>query len=459
MAFPSTLNELPNGIAALSLIADFDRCFLNGFANLDQQHQQTLNALQRVFTGTPLQQPLCDSCAAIQRHEFVERHFAVLAAVRAAMQGSLFDTLQQQARSVLERTEIPEAIAQSEPAQQSDRIQVWLESVRNWLMEIALVGYVRLDASTLIPFMTTLEQIQAEPLLMRQAALLTGFFNELMGQVLLADSSTIPIYRWVDLWTQAMVGALRPTVPYTPKLVSGTLELLGLDLRHHANLVSFTAYGLLTNDAQVQLVRVTLSAYKVDAISGDEIWLLFPDAALLLDALVQNKALHLKDIPLLPTGDLLWHGDGQIGGKYNLMKKAAECFAPNISKVPAPCLVSPSDRHPIQLAEPIFLSDYTIIQNDGTLTLSWQDAGVLPVAMERISLLSEVTVDAIAHSSQLFGLLRFDAGHWAVQPLAVTVQNKVIFTGQKAAKILKAPPKTSTVATLQERASRLLRKR
>ncbi len=462
MSFPSLLNKLPNGAeAALSLIDEFDQCFLVGFANLDRPHQETLGTLVRIFAGTPLEQPLVDTCAAIQRHEFVERHFTVLAAVRAAILGSLFDTLKQQLRSALKRPEIPDAApssyAESTPNQVPAPHQIWLESIRHWLMEIALVGYARLEASTLLPFMATLEQIQAEPLLIRQAALLTGFFNELMSQVPVADSNTIPTYRWTDLWTKATIGTLHSTANHTPKQVSGTLELLGLDLRHHANLVSFTAYGVLTNDERMQQVKITLSAYKVNAIVDDEIWLLFPNATSLLNAFVEDRALHLSDIALLPTGDLLWQGDSKVGVKYNLMQKAAQLFAPDVSNVPDPCLIQPIDRHPIQIAEPVFLTDYQISRDNGTLSLSWGDAGVLPIATEHI-LSSKLVFEAIADSTQLFGLLRFDAGRWAVQPLAVTVKGKTIFTGQEAAKILKKPPSNSTVSILQERASRLLRK-
>jgi hypothetical protein len=226
MSFPQTLHQLPNGTSeAIALIASLDQCFLAGFANLDSQHQQTLASLCRVFTGTPLQQSLSDSCDAIERNEFVERHFAVLAAARAALQGSLFDTLQQQVRETLGRAIVPDEIIEHEPPQPPAHIPVLLESIRHWLMEIALMGYARLSATTLTPFMTTLEQIQAEPPLVRQAALLTGFFNELMSLVPITDSSIIPLYRWVDLWTQAMVGALRPSLPYASTTVSGTLEL------------------------------------------------------------------------------------------------------------------------------------------------------------------------------------------------------------------------------------------
>ncbi|GAA6621898.1 hypothetical protein [Scytonema sp. NUACC26] len=460
MAFPDLLNQLPKGTQeTFGLIADFDQCFVVGFANLETQHQQTLNRLQQIFTGTPLQQPVSETCTDLQTHEFFERHFGILATARASLQGALFDTLQLQARSVLGRVVEDEGNEGDKEDKGDERLRVWLESIRHWLMEIALMGYARLEAPTLIPFMATLEQIQSEPLLVRQAALLTGFFNELMSRVPVADSSTIPVYRWVDLWTQAMVGAIRPPVTDKPRIVSGTLELLGLDLRHHSNMVSFTAYGLLTVDARVQWVRLTLSAYKVDAISGDQIWLLFPNAAVLLNAFAENRALHLKDVPLLPSGDLLWQGDAQLGKNYNLMQKASEFFAINATKNLSLPSTPPVARHPIQLAEPVFLEGYAIAGKDNSLMLNWKDGGVLPIATERISSLSEVNIEAISKSTEIFGFLRFNAGCWAVQPLAVTIQGKTIFTGQGAAKVLKSPPKNSVVTVLQERAGRLLRKK
>ncbi len=454
MALFSALNQLPDGIeATLNLIDDLDQCFLAGFANLSNEHLDTLNVLQRVFTGTPLQQSVSDACNAIQSSEYVEKHFAVLACARASLHGSLFDTLQQHALVLLGRTEIVEVESENNNSEVPAHLKVWLDSVRHWLMEIALVGYARLEVATLLPFMATLESIQGEALLWRQAAILTGYFNELMGAVPIADNTAIPIYRWVDLWTQLMVGALQPTSLPKPKLVSGNLEVLGMDLRHHANVVSFTAYGLLSHDAQTQLVRITQSAYKVDVISGEQTWLLFNDAAPLLNAFALNQGLRLDNIPLLPTGDLLYSGQGKVVSDYNLMNKASAFFTDHATNSFVPCVVAPSARHPIQLAEPIFLSNYKV--DNGSL--SWGDGGSLAIATKRISSLSELNIETISKSSQMFGLLRFDAGQWSVQPLAVTVQKKTIFTGQNAAKIIKSPPKTSVVGMLQERASRLLR--
>lgn len=463
MSFSVALHELPDGVSAtLNLLAEFDQCFVAGFANFEQ-HQPTLSAIQRVLTGTPLASIVHNACEALHRSEFLEQHFIGLASARAALQGAVFDALQQQMRQALGRS-----IEPIMPTQESTPIpapvQPLLESIRNWLMEMALVGFARLTASQLVAFLPTLEKMQAEPLLIRQAALLTGFCQELMRQIPIADSRTIPAYRWVDLWTRSFTATLQVNLSDSPQLITGTLELLGIDLRHHANLVSFTAYGLLTTNEQLQLVRSTLSAYKVDTIQQDEIWLLFPQAVTLLDAFAQNQTLHLKEIPLLSTGDLLLpdrdlllSGNGAVGDKYNLMQRSAKYFAIDAETLPC-CALKPLDRHPIQLAEPIYLNGYTVKAENDELMLSWGDAESLPVAINRLSHWSEIDQAAIAKSTQLFGLLRFDAGQWAVQPLAVAGKGKPIFTGQTAAKVLKSPPKNNTVGILQERASRLLRR-
>lgn len=100
------------------------------------------------------------------------------------------------------------------------------------------------------------------------------------------------------------------------------------------------------------------------------------------------------------------------------------------------------------------------MKNDENIVLSWGDAGELSIASERLSSLSELNLDIIAKSQQIFGLLRFDAGKWSIQPLAVAVKNKITSTGQTAASVIakKDSIKNSVVGILQERSSRLLRK-
>ncbi len=463
MSFLTTLQQLPDGVSqATTLIAQLDRCFLSGFTNLEETEEDTLASLRRVLTGTPLEQPFSDSVDAILRNEFVSQHFIVLASTRTALQGAQFDHLQQQVRVALHRS-VP---AEPEPTQLAkidlpSHAQVWMESTQQWLMELALGGFARLNAGVLTPFMATLEQIQSEVQLVRPAALLTGFFNEMMQAVPMADATDIPLYRWVDLWTRAMISTSQPTSSAISTPVSGDLYPLGVELHQHANFVNLIVYGLLNHD-EPRFVRIPFSSYKVDAISEAQAWLLFPQAALLLEGLAKKKALQVQNMSLLPTGDLIWSGDAELAKKYDLFKSAKQWFASESKSIPVLPIVSALNRHPIQLAEPLFLDEYTITNDNDQLFIKHQNV-IFPIASERISPLSDITPQALKKSSQLFGLLRYDAGKWAIQPLSILGVNKkgkpeLISIGISGHAIQKKPPRNNTVSILKERASRLLRR-
>ncbi|GAK50954.1 hypothetical protein U14_02196 [Candidatus Moduliflexus flocculans] len=456
------LQSPPDGTAELAdVVAALDHCLLSGVARFDTSHETALNALHRIFRGTPLQDALDHSVPTLLRNEFVERHFAVIAAVRSALSGTWHDALQRQCTDALGRT-LEDNTASAASPDMPPPIAVWLESTRQWLMEIALAGFAKLERANLLPFLRTLEQIQAEPQLLRLSTLLTGFINELLNNVPVADANSVPLTRWADLWTRAMTNAL--AIPSDPasETVSGEFACFGIDLHRHANMISLMAYGVLTNDAGARFVRTTLSSYKVDAIIGNETWLLFSDAAPLFEALAKNQTLALTDMPLLPTGDLIWNGQTAAGNKFNPLKQAEAWFAPGASASPTTCVMFPADRHPAQIAIPIFLKDYAVAQtDDGAIWLDFGASGRLPVATRRICAFSELTPEVAAHSSQMFGLLRFDQQRWEIQPLGVSAtvkkKNVTMFSGESAAAVLKKPPKTSTIAILQERASRLLR--
>jgi len=473
MGFISHLNNLPDGlIATEKLIADFDDCFLVGFANLESQGEQTLESLKRIFSGTPLENKLNEAITSILSNEFLDAHFITLAAVRASLQGCIFETLKIQVMEALGRKVTPETASQIDEIETTEfpqHLQSLTAGVRHWLMEIALVGYSRLETSAIVPFSTSLEKIQEDPLLTRQSALLTGFFNELMKEIPAEDSSKIPIYRWVDLWTRAMIGTLSlPQDLSTPSStanqivkVSGELELLGLDIRLHHNLINLVFYGILEgnnlNNNFKQMVKVNFSAYKVDVIKNNDIWLLFPQALPLLSAMSQGDALMINNMPLLPTGDILWTGEATFGiNVYSLMKKAAENFAIGADGITI-FSTKATDKHPIQIAEPVFLDNYKIVEDGNNIKLIWQDEGELRIARERLSSLSEITPEVIKQSNQIFGLLRFDAGHWAIQPLSILVKGKTILTKNLTSVQEKNSSKSNTLTILQERASRLLR--
>jgi hypothetical protein len=211
---------------------------------------------------------------AFANYEFTPSAFITLAVARASILGALSDDLQQQVQKALGR--LPLEVSPSEPDSAStiDSVQAQMDSIQHWLMEVAISGFTRLNTSTWAPFLPTLETLQSDPKLIRQAALLTGLIDEFSTHLPAPIIHDIPQHRWVDLWTQAMISTLRsPTKLQNiqPIAISGNLQILGLDIRHHVNLVSLVAYGVLTitnsstNSTRPQLVRITLTRYSVPA--------------------------------------------------------------------------------------------------------------------------------------------------------------------------------------------------
>jgi hypothetical protein len=476
MSFTNNLTPLSDrSTAAIALLAEIDPCFLIGFAHLEEKHLAVIDSLQRIFQGTPLG-AACEAMGkAFANYEFTPSAFITLAVARASILGALNDDLQQQVQQALGRVFLESPTSETESTKIVDSevnsVQAQIDSIQHWLMEVAISGFTRLGTSTWIPFLPTLETLQADSSLVRQAAILTGLIDEFSTRLPAPSIYDIPLHRWVDLWTQSMIATLRsPSKPQNiqPISISGNLQFLGLDIRHHVNLVSLVAYGVLTitnsstNFTRPQLVRITLTRYSVSAITGDEIWLLFEDAKPLFEALAQQQILQLEKAQLLPTGDLVWDKTTSttLGEAYDLLKLTA-AFSPNpisIADIPKLCTIAPGDRHPIQLAEPVFLSGYKVINQNDLISLIWDEYPALNIAMERLSPLSVIAAADLVKSTQMFGLLRFDAGQWSMQPLFIMIKSKRICPSQAAIAILDKPPATNKIAILQERASRLLRK-
>jgi hypothetical protein len=454
------LLPVPDGVRhAGSVIAALDRCFLVGFGRLGPEQTEALKSLERIAAGTPLGAPLSAAVEALGRNEFVDRHLAALAAARAALQGAQHDVLRAHAAQALGRPAPEKAEEAPAGAAVPEPVKVWQESTRHWLMEIALAGFGQLEYQTLAPFAATLEQLQAEPLMTRLAALLTGFQQELLRALPVSSLPVVPVHRWADLWTRAMVGALRPPVAPAGDKVSGTLSPLGLDLRQHGYFVSADVYALL-EDGAARVVRVTLSSYKVDVVQGAEMWECFGKSAVpLLRALGRHEALKVKGATLLPTGDLLWDGEAKPGAAFSWAARSKKWLAPGVEQIPLLPAPAALDRHPVQIAEPVYLEGYEAREEDGW-RLDFGDGARLDVATPRISGASEMRPEHLKGSEGLFGLLRFDGGAWSVQPLAVSRPGQIppeAFTGSDACEPSKKT--TPTLGVLRERAGKLLRKK
>ena len=135
---------------------------------------------------------------------------------------------------------------------------------------------------------------------------------------------------------------------------------------------------------------------------------------------------------LLANGDLIFRAAPKSG-------KAADPFAmtSNLTALPAlPALL----RHPVHIAEVVRMPS----------------PNPLPLAVERLSAVTEFDDKTLRGATEMIGLLRFDQGHWRVQPLCIRGKKTDVISGQRLMKA-HAKVKSKTLPILRERAGKLLR--
>ncbi len=458
---PETISAADQAIAAL------DNAFVTGFGRLSSANLEAFASLQRSFAATPLGDAFAEAIAGIGRSEFLDRHFLVIAAARSAVQGAAHDALLAQACAALGRP-LPtlETLAADAVQAAPPQIEVWLESTRQWLMELALAGFANLGIDILLPFQATLDAIGGEPRLVRQAALLSGLLGEFLAVFPSLGTPEVPPRRWADLWSRAMILCAAPPEPPKSRSCTGELRLFGADLRQHDNFATLVAYGALYEQGHEdtpRLVRTSASAFKVDVIQGTELAPLFSEiAATLLKGLAGCKKIQVDGMRLLDTGDLLWDDSkATLGGKIKPLSEAAALLGEDPAKVPStrPSLAA-ADRHPALIEELVYLGAGTFSfdgKKSEILPQLMIDGAPLALATDRWPSGNDLSLADLGTAKELFGLLRYDAGNWSLQPLALAKSRGA--PRMIAASIVGGKAKRqSTLATLKERASKLLRK-
>lgn len=454
------LSSIPESIAhAESLLCAFDRCLVAGFARLGSEHRQTLESLGRVFTGTPLATPVGEAAEALAKSQATEDHLLAMACAREALQGARHDALVSHACAALGGALAPVTSAPSEAAAASNEAATYMSSTRQWLVELALAGMAQLEAQSVVPFADTLEAMQSMPELFGLSALLTGFLDELSDNLPTSAMAEIPARRWADMWSRAMVGAWRASPQASAEAVSGTLQVLGADLRMHDHMISLVAYGQLqVKGEDTRLVRTTISAWKVDAVAGDEIWTAFGKVAgsnELLSAVADRKALTITGMPLTADGDLLWTGQAKLGKAFDPLTVADKALAPGAGMAfpGTPALL----RHPVHVAIPVALSParYSADEHGPCAVIAGSDVSL---ALPRLSAHTGISRSNADKLQRVFGLLRYDTERWQFQPLLGQDKKKnFVGVGTSIKRGLKISRRSSTLGTLQERASKLLR--
>ncbi|WFE22467.1 hypothetical protein O7621_03720 [Solwaraspora sp. WMMD937] len=462
---------VPAGVAeALAVVDRFDQAMTGGFGRLDPKGTAALAELAGAVSATPLGAAAAEAVDKVTAGSVGEEQLLLLAAARTAVVGAVHDALRDRLDGTLGR----DRAQWSAPATAAAPADGRLLAARSWLAELALAGWRNVDHDLVSASQQALTALLADPARRRIAVLLDGLANELRYTSPVATMERIPARRWADLWTRAMLLTSPQGGPAAPETVSGRLLIVGADVQEHATAVQLQVHAVLeaaggAGDAdRSRLVRVNVSAAKVDTIVGPVVWQLLADHPVLLAALAGRLSLDVTDLPLLPGGDLLWRDDqarpGEPTDPFAVARvQLGEALAPAIP---------PLDRHPVAIAEPVLLEGYSVVTDDAGIGFE-VDGTRVTVDVDRLPGCGPVTAELLAKSSACIGLLRWDgdaaAGPgWSVQPIGMqaTVKRKQVdlHTGDWAQgptdpKVAKAVARSGdSVAMLRERAGRLLRK-
>ncbi|GAA2121347.1 hypothetical protein [Actinomadura alba] len=457
------LVESPPGVdEALDLVTGFDDALEGGFGRLGEQRAAALAAFAAAMGATPLGPALAEAAEKVAAGSTAGEHLSALAGGRAALLGSVHDAELGRLDTALGRTRDSWQEPTPTTEAEADRATNLLAGCRSWLHELAITGWRGVDHDLVSAADQTLEALLAEPTLRRLAVLLDGLVAELRASCPVATMERLPVRRWADLWTRAMLLA-QPADDRSGggETVSGRLLILGVEVHEHGTAVQMQVHGVLepAGGGDARLVRTSVAAAKVDTIVGPAVWRLLNDHPVLLKALAEHRSLEVTDVPLLGSGDLVWHDDQADAGD------PADPFATariRLAGALAPA-VPPLDRHPVRICEPVLVEGYTT--DGGTFDL---DGDTLAVDTGRLPACGPLTPELVAASTACIGLIRWDAGRWTLQPLAVqaTVKRTAVEAhngdwaqGVTDPKAVKAEARTGdAVAVLRERAGRLLRK-
>ncbi|MBM7440665.1 hypothetical protein [Streptomyces sp. HB132] len=448
---------------ALAAVDAFDQSLVAGLLRPRPAEAAGPTRLADAVTGTPLAARVFEAAAKAAAGAAGEDHFLALAAARTALLGSVHDALLDRVDEAAgrRRGEGPVPVAAGQPTANL------LAAARAWLSDLARCGWQGLDVEVVSGAAEVVSAMLPDPSLRRLAALLDGFAAELAASCPGASLERFPLRRWADLWSRGMLLTV-PGAAATPAVgtADGRLLPLGIDVTEHATAAQAQVHAVFepADGSASRIVRASVSVPKPDTVVGAGIWQLMRPHMSLLAAAGEGRSMELTGMPVTAEGDLVWSDEHARAGE------PAEAFATARVALPtatAP-LTAPLDRHPARIAVPVFLEGYTVRTDDDgrvTFTVAGFD---LAVDTDRIPAAGPLTPEAVARSGACIALIRWDAGAFGVQPLAVetTVRKKVTSlhagawaggtTDKAGVKAEKAA--TDAAKVLNERAGRLLRK-
>ncbi|AQS71845.1 hypothetical protein B1H29_06095 [Streptomyces pactum] len=451
---------------ALAAVDGFDGALVGGLLRPQPGQAAGLAGLADAVAGTPLASRVAEAADKTAAGAGGEDHFVALAAARTALLGSVHDALTARVEEAVDR---PRAAAAGGPASGAEHAVNLRLAARSWLCDLARAGWRGIDHELVGGAAPVVAAMLPDPASRRLATLLDGFAAELAASCPGAALERVPGRRWADLWSRALLLTL-PGADAAPVVaeVTGRLLPLGVDVQEHATAVQAQVHAVFepADGGTPRLVRASVSAPKPDTVVGAGLWQLLRPRMALLAAVSEGRSMDLDAMPVTAEGDLVWDDACARAGE------PADVFATARVALPtaAAFAVQPLDRHPARIAVPVLVEGYGVADGGDEADGVVLDVagGCLRVDADRVPAAGPLTPEAVASSSACLGLLRWDAGKFLLQPLAVerVVRKKAVAVHAAAwaggttdkAGVRAEKAATDAVTVLRERAGRLLRK-
>ncbi|MFE4578037.1 hypothetical protein [Streptomyces chartreusis] len=449
---------------ALAAVDGFDEVLVAGLLRPQPVQAHGLAALAEAVAGSPLAARVAEAAEKTAAGAAGEDHFVALAAARTALLGSVHDALVLRVEEAVGRPRDEQSAATAGDAEYAVNL---LTAARSWLCDIARAGWQGIDHELVGGAVPVVSAMLPDAALRRLATLLDGFAAELAASCPGATLERVPVRRWADLWSRAMLLTVPGAAASAPGVTeaNGRLLPLGVDVQEHATAVQAQVHAVFepADGGTPRLVRASVSAPKPDTVVGAGLWQLLRPHMSLLAAVSEGRAMELDAMPVTGEGDLIWDDARARTGEPAEVFTTARVALPTAAAFPT----APLDRHPARIAVPVLLEGYAV--EEGEDGVAFQVAGQrLAVDTDRVPAAGPLTPEVVASSGACVGLLRWDAGEFLVQPLAVerTVRKKSVAVHAGAwaggttdkAGVRAEKAATDAVTVLRERAGRLLRK-
>lgn len=227
---------------ALAAVDGFDGVLVGGLLRPQPAQAVGLAGLADAVAGSPLAGRAAEAAEKAAAGAADEDHYIALAAARTALLGSVHDALVARVEEAVGRPRAEDPATEAAGVEHPVNLLV---AARGWLCDLARAGWQGIDHELVAGAAPVVTAMLPEPGLRRLATLLDGFAAELAASCPGATLERIPVRRWADLWSRAMLLTL-PGADRTTAVgeVTGRLLPLGVDLHEHATAVQAQVHAV-----------------------------------------------------------------------------------------------------------------------------------------------------------------------------------------------------------------------